>query len=152
MPTVRRTRTIAAPAEELWKTVSDPHHLPRWWPRVSRVENVTEDEFTEVLRASSGRSVRADFTLLAADAGARRLHWVQRLEGSPFARVLRSSEIVMQLDDAVDRQTQETSTQVAIELRQSPSGLLPRFGSFLMRRAAGRTLDEALDGLERIGG
>jgi uncharacterized protein YndB with AHSA1/START domain len=147
MPTVRRARTIAAPAGELWETVSDPHHLPRWWPRVSRVEDVTEDAFTEVLRASSGRSVRADFALLALDADARRLQWAQRLEDSPFARVLRSSEITIQLDD-----TPERSTQVMIELRQTPSGLLPRLGSFLMRRAANRTLEEALDGLERIGG
>ncbi|MGH2855564.1 MAG: SRPBCC family protein, partial [Solirubrobacteraceae bacterium] len=40
MPTTQRTRTIAAPAGEVWELVSDPHHLPRWWPRVARVEGV----------------------------------------------------------------------------------------------------------------
>ena len=35
MPTARRSRTIAAPAEELWEVIGDPHHLPRWWPRVN---------------------------------------------------------------------------------------------------------------------
>ncbi len=61
MPTARHTRTIAAPAQELWETIGDPHHLPRWWPRVSRVEDVTESAFTEVLSTKSGRFVRADF-------------------------------------------------------------------------------------------
>ena len=42
MPTARRSRTIAAPAQELWDVIRDPHHLPRWWPRVTRVEDVEE--------------------------------------------------------------------------------------------------------------
>jgi len=54
MPTARRARTIAAPAQELWETIRDPHHLPRWWPRVSRVEDVADDQFTEVLSTSGG--------------------------------------------------------------------------------------------------
>ncbi len=41
MPTAQRSRTIAASPQELWDVVGDPHHLPRWWPRVSRVESVT---------------------------------------------------------------------------------------------------------------
>src|ERR1035437_10628326 len=89
MPPARRPRTIAAPSQELGETIRDPHHLPRWWPRVSRVEDVTELEFTEVLSTSSGKYVRADFTLLESDEHARRLRWEQRLQGSPFARLLR---------------------------------------------------------------
>jgi hypothetical protein len=42
-------------------------------------------------------------------------------------------------------------TDVTIELRQALTGFFPRFGGFLVRRAASATLDEALDGLERIG-
>jgi carbon monoxide dehydrogenase subunit G len=148
MPTARKTRLIAAPSRELWTTVSDPHHLPRWWPRVSRVEDVTEDAFTEVLRASSGRSVRADFTLLEHDVDALRLRFSQRLQGSPFARVWRSSETTIALEDGKE----DSVTEVTIELRQTPSGLLPRFGSFMMRRAAEKTIEEALDGLASIGG
>ncbi len=30
--------------------------------------------------------------------------------------------------------------------------MFPRFGGFIVRRAAAATIDEALDGLERIGG
>jgi hypothetical protein len=41
---------------------------------------------------------------------------------------------------------------VTIELRQALNGFFPRFGGYMVRRAARATLDEALDGLERIGG
>ncbi len=150
MPTARRTRTIAASADELWQTIRDPHHLPRWWPRVSRVEDVTEDEFTELLGTKSGKFVRADFTLVDSDEHAKRLCWEQRLEGSPFARLLKSAETEVWLEDA----TSETGhmTTVTIELRQALNGFFPRFGSHMVRKAAAATIEEALDGLERIGG
>ena len=48
MPTARRSRTVPAPPERVWEIVGDPHHLPRWWPRVQRVESVTDEHFTEV--------------------------------------------------------------------------------------------------------
>jgi uncharacterized protein YndB with AHSA1/START domain len=145
--TTRRTRTIAAPIDRLWDTLADPHHLPRWWPRVERVEDVTDDAFTEVLRAASGRSVRADFELVEVDPESRRVHWAQQLQGTPFARVLRSSEVEIQLTPAPP-----DATEVTLELHQTLAGFLPRLGSFLARRAAGRTLEEALEDLERIGG
>jgi hypothetical protein len=44
------------------------------------------------------------------------------------------------------------ATSVTIELRQKLSGFFPRFGGFMVRRAAAATLDEALDGLERVSG
>jgi carbon monoxide dehydrogenase subunit G len=151
MPTARRTRTIAAPADELWQTIRDPHHLPRWWPRVSRVEDVTEEEFTEVLSTASGKLVRADFTLAESDERSRRLRWEQRLEGSPFARLLKSAETEVWLEPAPAGEAGH-ATEVTIELRQTLNGFLPRFGGYMVRRAAAATLDEALDGLERIGG
>ena len=43
-----------APAEDLWEVVRDPHHLPRWWPRVQRVEDVDGDAFTEVRITAKG--------------------------------------------------------------------------------------------------
>ena len=61
MPDVSRSRTIAAPAGELWDVISDPHHLPRWWPRVTRVEDVEDGAFTEVMKTRKGKLVRADF-------------------------------------------------------------------------------------------
>jgi uncharacterized protein YndB with AHSA1/START domain len=137
---------IAAPLQELWELVCDPHHLPRWWPRVERVEDVGDGAFTELMRTSKGKAVRADFLLVRADAQTHTLTWEQQLEGSPFARVLSSSETHLTL------QSGSEGTSVTIELRQKLSGFFPRFGGFMVRRAAAATLDEALDGLERVSG
>ncbi len=160
MPTARRSRTIAAPVEELWALVSDPHHLPRWWPRVSRVEDVEYDAFTEVMTTSKGKVVRADFTVLPADPGARALTWAQRVQGTPFARLLTSAETEVRLAPAaagaaapgsgLSASPSGPATEVTIELRQTLTGFFPRFGGYMVRRAAAATIDEALDGLERI--
>src|SRR2546430_179023 len=61
MPRVSRKRVIAAPRERVWELVSDPHHLPRWWPRTVRVEDVRQiqggrrSRWTTVLGTQSGR-------------------------------------------------------------------------------------------------
>ena len=149
MPTARRSRTIAAPAQELWEVIRDPHHLPRWWPRVVRVESVEGDEFTEVLKTAKGKLVRADFQLVEADEHARRVRWTQRVGGTPFERLLKSAETEVWLKDTA---AGAPATDVTIELRQVLNGVFPRIGSYMVRRAARRTIDEALDGLERIGG
>jgi uncharacterized protein YndB with AHSA1/START domain len=146
MPSARRSRVIAAPVQELWELIGDPHHLPRWWPRVERVEDVEGSAFTEVMKTAKGRSVRADFQLLPSDGSARSLTWEQLLEGTPFARLLSSAETTVSLEEA------GAGTTVTIELRQVLSGFFPRFGGFMVKRAATATLDQALDGLERIYG
>jgi uncharacterized protein YndB with AHSA1/START domain len=149
--TTRRNRTIAISPEEAWALVSDPHHLPRWWPRVERVEGVDADAFTQVLKTAKGKLVRADFTVAELDERARRLRWAQQIEGSPFARVLASAETGVELVPA------GPATEVTLELRQDPAGaragswFFPRLGGRMMRRAAAATLEQALDGLERIG-
>jgi uncharacterized protein YndB with AHSA1/START domain len=154
VPTARCTRTIAAPADELWLLIRDPHHLPRWWPRVTRVEDVEGDAFTEVMRTAKGRLVRADFNVVRADEGERALRWSQRLEGTPFGRLLSSAETEVRLTPAGDGEPGAggAATEVTIELRQSLTGFFPRFGGFMVRRAATATIEEALDGLERISG
>jgi len=146
VPTARRSRTIAASVEELWELIGDPHHLPRWWPRVTRVEDVEGNAFTEVMKTAKGKSVRADFELVESDPHAHSLRWEQRLAGTPFARLLSSAETEVSLEPAGD------ATSVTIELRQTLTGFFPRFGGFMVRRAAAATIDEALDGLERISG
>jgi uncharacterized protein YndB with AHSA1/START domain len=163
VPTARCSRTIAAPADELWRVVRDPHHLPRWWPRVTRVEDVEGDAFTEVMRTTKGRLVRADFNLVQADDHERALRWSQRVEGTPFGRLLKSAETEVRLTP-IDLRAAGTpapdgsqpaspdATEVTIELRQSLTGFFPRFGGFMVRRAASATLEQALDGLERISG
>jgi uncharacterized protein YndB with AHSA1/START domain len=168
MPSARRSRTIAAPAEDLWAVISDPHHLPRWWPRVTRVEDVREDAFTEVMKTRKGKTVRADFDLVEVDEAAGAVRWAQRIEGSPFAAVLRSSETELRLAPAGGEESERGgATEVTIEMRQEmSSGRAPKprrsflrsermslnWGARLVRRAATATIDEALDGLERISG
>jgi uncharacterized protein YndB with AHSA1/START domain len=146
VPTARRSRIIAASVEELWEVICDPHHLPRWWPRVNRVEDVEDGAFTEVMKTAKGKLVRADFRLVSSDERAHSLAWQQQLEGTPFARLLSSAETQVSLEPVGE------GTSVTIELRQRLSGFFPRFGGFMVRRAAAATLDEALSGLERISG
>ncbi len=146
MPTARRSRTIAASVEELWAVIADPHHLPRWWPRVTRVEDVEGNAFTEVMKTAKGKLVRADFLLVQSDEATRSLTWEQQVEGTPFARLLSSAETHVRLEPGSE------GTSVTIELRQKLSGFFPRFGGFMVSRAAAATIEEAFDGLERIGG
>jgi uncharacterized protein YndB with AHSA1/START domain len=147
MPRISRRRTIDAPPDAVWSLVSDPYNLPRWWPRTTRVENVEQtsagkrSQWTKVLETAEGRGVRADYRCLSS---AERKHyvWEQQLDDSPFERVLRSSvtEISLEPDDG--------GTEVRLTSRQSLRGL-SRLGSPMMRRATARTLDEALNGIER---
>ena len=145
MPSVSRRRTIAAPVAEVWKLVSDPYTLPRWWPRVGRVENVDDkggrrSQWTKVLETSEGRGVRADFRCLSS-AENERYVWEQQLEGSPFAKHLRSSEIEIHLRPEGD------GTEVELTSDQTLRGM-SRLGSPMMRSGQGEILEEALDGLE----
>ena len=140
MPTTRRTRRLKAAPEEVWRVVGDPYHLPRWWPRVERVEAVAGERFTELLRAKSGRAVRADFKVLEKRRG-QMLSFEQELAGSPFERVLSASRTEIAIEPSGD------GTQVAIMLTQRLRGL-SRLGGLMVRRATRKILDEALDGLE----
>jgi uncharacterized protein YndB with AHSA1/START domain len=143
VPTTVRTRTIDAPAGEVWELIADPHHLPRWWPRVSRVEGIERDAFTQVLMSGRGKQVRADFHM-HTDEQALTLRWEQQLDDGPFARLLTVACTELRL------QPQGKGTTVTIELRQKLRGVFANLGSSRVRRAARQTLDEALDGLERI--
>ena len=144
MPTARRSRTVAAPPERVWGTVGDPHHLPRWWPHVQRVEAVTDEHFTEVLATKDGRSLRADFRVVDSRAPERRA-WEQELAGTPFERVFAaaSTEIKLLPDGE--------GTRVTLVVRQQVRGSA-RLGGFMVRRATGRLLDDALDALEGLHG
>jgi uncharacterized protein YndB with AHSA1/START domain len=128
----------------VWETVGDPYHLPRWWPRVERVEGVKRDRFTEVLGTEGGRAVRADFRVVESRAPSRRV-WEQELEGSPLERVFAASrtEVALEPDAAGTRVT------VVVRLRLRGAG---RLGGWVVRRATGRVLDQALGALEALHG
>ena len=138
---VTRSRTLAAAPEAVWRVVADPRSLARWWPRVERVKAVTDDGWTTVLRSERGRALRADWRLEASDSGARRA-WAQELDGTPFEKVLAHRRVEVRLEPAGE------GTKVEIELRQR-GRRMARFGSFILRRAARKELDGALDGLAR---
>jgi uncharacterized protein YndB with AHSA1/START domain len=147
MPRVTRKRTISAEPSQVWKLISDPHSLPRWWPRTSRVENVERksggrrSQWTKVLETAEGRGVRADYRCLSS-AENERYVWEQELGGTPFARHLRSSRIEIAL------RPDEDGTKVDLSSVQTLKGM-SRLGSPMMRRGQGAILDEALDGIER---
>jgi uncharacterized protein YndB with AHSA1/START domain len=138
---------IHADRDSVWRMVSDPYHLARWWPKVMRVEDVHErrrgagTQWTKVLETKSGRGVRADYRCLYSREG-EAYAWEQELEGSPFAKVLASAVTRLELSDA------EGGTKVALEQEQKLRGL-SRLGGFMLRRATAEQLDEALDALER---
>src|SRR5689334_7188030 len=98
MARITRKRTVAAPLPEVWTLVSDPYSLPRWWPRTARVENVEvrgsgrRSQWTQVLETAEGRGVRADFRCVSA-AENERYVWEQELDGTPFAKHLKSSRV-----------------------------------------------------------
>lgn len=139
---VKRSRTVAATPEAVWRVVADPRSLARWWPRVERVKAITREGWTTVLRSERGRAVRADWRLQEDDAGVRRA-WAQEIEGTPFARVLTERRVEVRLEPAGE------GTGVTLELRQRGRGLA-RFGRFMLRRAARKELDGALDGLAKV--
>jgi uncharacterized protein YndB with AHSA1/START domain len=144
---VTRTRTLEAPPGDVWKLVSDPYNLPRWWPRTSRVENVEgksggrRARWTKVLETAEGRGVRADFRCVSS-AERERYIWEQELEGTPFERHLKGLKVEVGLRE------RNGGTEVSLTEEQSLKGM-SKLGSPLMRRARGDVLDEALDGIER---
>ena len=146
MARVTRTRTVEAPPSEVWKLVSDPYNLPRWWPRTARVENVDSKpggrrtQWTKVLQTSEGRSVRADFRCVSSAEG-ERYAWEQDLAGTPFERHLRALRVEIGLRE------RDGGTEVSLTEEQSLKGM-SKLGSPLMRRARGEVLEEALEGIE----
>ena len=140
MPVCRRRATVAAGPPTVWQTVADPHQLPRWWPRVERVEGVDGRGFTEVLRSDKGAVVRADFRI-AVKHKPTAIAWSQDLDDTPFAKLLRSSETRITLTPAGER-----ATIVELRLDQKLHGV-SRLGGFLVKRAARRQLDDALAAL-----
>ena len=147
MPSVTRSRVVLAPVEKVWELIADPYHMPRWWPRCVRVEDVAGEagarrtRWTAVMETEKGRSVRADYRCVSA-ARNERFAWEQEVEGTPFERILQSSGVQIDLDPQ-DR----AETRVSIRADQRLRGL-SRLGSPMMRTGTGRNIDAAIDGIE----
>ena len=142
MPVVTEHSGFEAPLERVWDIVSDPYSLPRWWPRVQRVEEVSDAGWTMVLVSDRGKPIRADYTL--ADARPmERLEWQQELEETPFERMLSLSRLEVELD----HDDASGSTAVTLRSTERLRGLA-RLGSPMVRRATRKRLSQAL---ERLG-
>ena len=144
MPVVTRQADFDAPLERVWNLVSDPYSLPRWWPRVQRVEEVSDAGWTMVLMSDRGKPVRADYTL-AESRPMQLLEWRQELEESPFERMLSQSRIVIEFGHDDD----SGSTAVVMRSTERLRGLA-RLGSPMVRRATRRRLSQALDQLGEL--
>jgi uncharacterized protein YndB with AHSA1/START domain len=150
MTRVSRSRLIAADSARVWELVTDPHSLPRWWPRTKRVEDVhgegANTRWTSVLETERGRGVRADFRCAEWQRG-ELYAWEQEIEGTPFDRILHDAGLEIRLEAGAE------GTRVAMTSDETLRGL-SRLGAPMMRGAARRRLDEALDGIERalVGG
>ena len=103
MPRVTRRRTIAAPGRARSGSSSPTPTACRAGGRGSaRVENVERksagrrSQWTKVLETAEGRGVRADYRCVSS-AESERYVWEQELEGTPFARHLRSSRVEIAL-------------------------------------------------------
>lgn len=148
MPRASRKRFVAAPPSDVWSIVSDPYHLPRWWPRVTRVENVRavkggrRSQWTTVMETAQGKPVRADYRCVSAAEGERYV-WEQEVDDTPFERMLDSSRTEIRLDQ------EDGGTRVRITTEQRLRGL-SRLGGPMMRRATRRVIDAALRELETI--
>jgi hypothetical protein len=112
--------------------------MPRWWPRVSRVEGVDADGWTTILGSPRGRDVRAEWRLVESEAPVRR-RWAQELAGSPFERLFVQNEVEVRVSDE----------RVEIEIEQRVRGWA-RLAPFMVRRAAKKVADEALERLAEI--
>jgi uncharacterized protein YndB with AHSA1/START domain len=143
MPTVVRSRTVAAPREQVWELVSDPYHLPRWWPTVQRVEDVSDHAWTTVATSSRGRAVRFDWSRVYIEPP-ERIVWRQELAQTPFERFLRESVTGVVLEPAGD------ATKVELRIVRKLRGLARFGGGIQMRGAIRRELDGALDRLETV--
>jgi uncharacterized protein YndB with AHSA1/START domain len=139
---VRRSRTVAAPLDDVWQIVRDPYHLPRWWPRTQRVEGVSSGGWTSVLVTDKGRSVRADYRVELTKSRERR-RWSQEVAGTPFEKLFREVVYEIALSPA------STGTEVGLDVHQKPVGWA-RFGGVMLRRAARTQLDDALAGLAEL--
>jgi uncharacterized protein YndB with AHSA1/START domain len=151
----RRSRVINAAPQDIWGVLEDPHHFPRWWPGVVRVEGVSEHGWTHVHTTKKGRAVRIDYHLLdseppdatAGTAGHRT--WEQEIPGTPFERVL--NEVITEVVVEPAEPDGHSATLITIAQRHKLRGY-SKTGGWMLRGATKKRLDEALEGLARIFG
>ena len=139
---VSRSRTLRAGAADVWAVLADPYALPRWWPLARRVEGVSEGGWTVVLGQARAGAACARTRRSRPSEPQRLRRWALVVPGSPFERVVASSVTEARLEPAGE------GTTLTLALEQRPAGWA-RLGRLMLRRAAKRQLDAALEGMAR---
>ncbi len=134
--------TVAASPADVWHLISDPGRAIAWWPHAERVEDVSGGRFTLVVRSSRGVPVRMDWRVAASRRESRQ-RWEQDLAGTPFAKLLRSSAVEIQLEPDGDG----CAITVIVERDLVNRGFSARW---LGRRASRRHAGDALSRLVRV--
>jgi uncharacterized protein YndB with AHSA1/START domain len=142
MPKSRSIRDLQAQPEDVWRVIANPHHLARWWPDVTRVEAVAEDQFTMVIPTRKGRPMRVDYRLVELEEP-HRVAWTQEVIGTPFERVLAEQLTSITIEPL------DAGTRIQLEMRQQLRGYA-RLGGWMLRRANRERLSGALDALAGI--
>jgi Polyketide cyclase / dehydrase and lipid transport len=140
-----RSGPVSATPQEIWAVVANPYHLQRWWPGVTRVENVRDGHFTEVIPTKRGKPVRLDFTIVESVEFERRC-WSQELFGTPFERLLNSWTTTIEIAPDGDQ-----GSTVTITDHQQLRGSF-RLGGILQTRPARRRVATALENLTSLFG
>jgi uncharacterized protein YndB with AHSA1/START domain len=147
---VTAERVVAAAPEAVWRMVSDPDELPRWFGFAERVE-VLEGEGVGQKRRQHGhwgkKPSEVDQELTAYEPG-RRLAWrhlAERLDGKPAPRFAASTDFTIELSP------EPRGTRVRLRSAQEPASkprglVMKAFG----RRELQGTLTSSLDALERV--
>jgi carbon monoxide dehydrogenase subunit G len=144
VPTVSRSRVVAAIPEHVWDVVANPERLTEWWPNVQRVEEADGKAWTTVLASpKGGKLLRADFSLVTSEHP-RRWSWRHEVAASPFEHVLTDSVTDIRLEPV-----EGGRTEVKISEQMGLRGF-SRLGGGQVKRAAKHKIDRALDGLERL--
>jgi hypothetical protein len=109
---------------------------------VERVEGVDRHSFTQVLRSSRDKLVRADF-LRGERIESQLVSWNQQLEGTPFEHVFRERAVTVALEPAEDGTTRVQLT--VDQVLRGAARYVP-----LNRGGIRRQLDEALAALAAL--
>jgi uncharacterized protein YndB with AHSA1/START domain len=147
---ILRESRIDAPAESVWKIVSDPDRAPEWFTFAERVE-VRSGQGVGQLRTQHGRwgNKRAEVDQEITDFEANRLlawrHLAERLDGKPAPKFAASTEFRIELDP------DGSATTVRLRSRQEPAGavkgwIMKLFGT----KDIARNLERSLAQLNKV--
>ncbi len=146
---VRESR-IAAPAEAIWKVVSDPDRAPDWFTFAERVE-VRAGQGVGQLRTQHGRwgskhaEVDQEITHFEPNHLLAWRHVAERLDGKPAPRFAASTEFRVELEPTGD------ATTVSLRSRQEPASTLKGWVMKLFgTKDIARHLDRSLAKLNEV--